>query len=82
MKVLVTGGSGFIGKNLIKNLLRRKNYQVFNIDKNCDEVKEFLCIEDSNYLRYKFFKCDLSIKSQINDILFETIPDLIIMSYY
>ena len=32
-KVIVTGGNGFIGSNLIKFLLQ-KNYFVINIDKN------------------------------------------------
>ena len=31
-KILVTGGSGFIGSNLIKYLLE-KNYNVVNVDK-------------------------------------------------
>ena len=31
-KVIVTGGSGFIGSNLVKFLLK-KNYYVINIDK-------------------------------------------------
>ena len=31
-KVIVTGGSGFIGSNLVK-LLLNKNYFVINIDK-------------------------------------------------
>ena len=44
-KVIVTGGSGFIGSNLIKYLLIKK-YFVINIDKltysaNSYKVKEF-----------------------------------------
>ena len=31
-KILVTGGSGFIGSNLVKHLLE-KNYNVINVDK-------------------------------------------------
>ena len=31
-KILVTGGSGFIGSNLIKYLLEKK-YKVINVDK-------------------------------------------------
>ena len=34
-KIIVTGGLGFIGSNLIELLLKR-NYQVINIDKNMD----------------------------------------------
>ena len=33
MRILVTGGAGFIGKNLIFKLLSSPNNIVFNIDK-------------------------------------------------
>lgn len=39
MKVLVTGGSGFIGTNLIEDLLE-KNYNVLNIDIKAPKIKE------------------------------------------
>ena len=32
-KIIVTGGNGFIGSNLV-NFLLKKNYFVINIDKN------------------------------------------------
>ena len=32
-KILVTGGNGFIGTNLILQLLKDKNNQILNIDK-------------------------------------------------
>ena len=34
MRILVTGGAGFIGKNLVIKLLSSPNNVVFNIDKN------------------------------------------------
>ena len=45
-KIIVTGGLGFIGSNLIE-LLIKKNYKVFNIDKvtyssNFYNNKEFI----------------------------------------
>ena len=44
-KIIITGGSGFIGSNLIQLLLKKK-YKVINIDKsaysaNPYNVKEF-----------------------------------------
>ena len=39
-KVIVTGGLGFIGSNLIE-LLLKKNFKVLNIDKNKRKVVEF-----------------------------------------
>ena len=53
-KVIVTGGLGFIGSNLIE-LLLEKNYFVINIDKvsyssNFYNVKEFKIIKIINLL--------------------------------
>ncbi|MFL2897655.1 MAG: GDP-mannose 4,6-dehydratase [Candidatus Pelagibacter sp.] len=58
-KVVVTGGLGFIGSNLVQILLKKK-YFVINIDKvsyssNFYNVKEFY--KNKNY---KFFKVDIN----------------------
>lgn len=59
--LIVTGGLGFIGSNLIK-LLIKKNYFVVNIDSksyssNFYNLKEF--IQNKNY---KFIKCNINDK--------------------
>src|SRR6056300_326724 len=74
-KVLVTGGLGFIGSNLI-DLLIKKKYQVINVDKisyssNFYNVKEF-----KNSKNYKFIKCDIRNKKLIK-ILFKYKPSCI-----
>ena len=43
MKVLVTGGVGFIGTNLIKELLKNEN-EVVSIDNYSTGLKENECI--------------------------------------
>ena len=67
-KIIVTGGLGFIGSNLIKLLLSKK-YYVINIDKvsyssNFYNIKEF-----SSSKKYKFIKVDLNNSGKILDIL-------------
>ena len=63
-KVLVTGGLGFIGSNLIKILLS-KNYFVINLD-NMSYSANFYNTKDFNHSKkYKFIKCDLNNKSKI-----------------
>ena len=75
-KVLVTGGLGFIGSNLIKLLISKK-YFVINLDKisyasNFYNVKEF-----SKSKKYKFIKADLNNKSKILNILVKYKPSII-----
>ncbi len=60
-KVLVTGGLGFIGSNLIK-LLLKKNYYVINIDKVSYSSNKFNVKEYDNNKNYKFIKLDINSK--------------------
>ena len=74
-KIIVTGGLGFIGSNLI-DLLIAKKFKVLNIDKvtyssNFYNVKEF-----KKSKNYKFIKCDIKNK-RIKKILFDYKPDCI-----
>ena len=32
MKILITGGAGSIGSNLVKKLVKNKNYEIFVVD--------------------------------------------------
>ena len=60
-KVLVTGGLGFIGSNLIK-LLLKKNYYVINIDKVSYSSNKYNVKEFDNNKNYKFIKLDINSK--------------------
>jgi len=67
-KVILTGGLGFIGSNLVE-LLIKKNFYVINLDKisyssNFYNVKDF-----KKNKNYKFIKCDINNKSKIYKIL-------------
>ncbi len=75
-KVIVTGGLGFIGSNLIKILLKKK-YYVINLDKftyssNFYNVKEF-----SKNKNYKFIKVDINNRKKILQILKKFQPNAI-----
>ena len=60
-KLLVTGGLGFIGSNLIK-LLLKKNYYVINIDKVSYSSNKYNVKEFDNNKNYKFIKLDINSK--------------------
>ena len=59
-KIIVTGGNGFIGSNLIYYLLNNK-YSVINIDKNRYSNGSFL-LKDIKNKKYKFIKLDINNK--------------------
>ncbi len=60
-KIIVTGGLGFIGSNLI-DLLINKNYFVINIDKVTYSSNFYNIKEHQNSKKYKFIKCDIKNK--------------------
>ena len=71
-KIIVTGGLGFIGSNLI-DLLIRKNYFVINVDKITYSSNFYNTKEYSNSKNYKFIKCDIGDK-KFKKILFKYKP--------
>ncbi len=67
-RVLVTGGLGFIGSNLIKQLIKQK-YNVINIDKISYSSNFYNTKEFKKNKKYKFIKCDIQNKKKILQIL-------------
>ena len=74
MKLLVTGGAGFIGSNLCRALLDRKDAVVAidNLNDYYDvNIKHWRLKELKKYSNFKFIKMDISNKEEIMD-LFKT----------
>ncbi len=73
MKILVTGGCGFIGSNFIRYILNKySDYKIINIDKltysgNLENLKD---IEENP--NYQFIKGDICSKQLIESILSNT----------
>ena len=77
--ILVTGGCGFIGSNLIQRLLESKEYYVINVDKlnYCANLKNISKkynfdthqVEDVDLTNYQFYKTDINNSDFILDIL-------------
>ncbi|MDC3325689.1 dTDP-glucose 4,6-dehydratase [Gammaproteobacteria bacterium] len=75
MKILVTGGAGFIGANLIRKLLEDNSLSILNIDSltyaaNLSAVEEF----NSNK-NYSFAKIDITDNKSVTKIFNEFRPD-------
>ena len=71
-KIIVTGGLGFIGSNLI-DLLISKNYHVINIDKVTYSSNFYNTREYKNLRNYKFLRCDIKNKN-LKKIIFKYKP--------
>ena len=67
-KIIVTGGLGFIGSNLIE-LLLSKDYKVVNIDKINYSSNFYNTLGFKQNKNYKFYKCDLNNYKKLNLII-------------
>ena len=77
-KFVVTGGSGFIGSNLVKFLLS-KNYFVINIDKLSYSANPYNLKKTIKNKKYKFFKTDINDQVRIYNILSRLQPKLMLI---
>ena len=75
-KILITGGSGFIGTNLI-NFLNEKNYIIHNIDKYsyCSTKEKFKILKNKKYFFHKF---NINNKNKLENSLEQNNFDLIV----
>ena len=82
--IIVTGGAGFIGGAVIRNLLINSSSNIFNIDKlsyasDLTGVNETLSkLTKNDQKRYKLLNSNLSKFSEINDLIKKIKPDLIL----
>lgn len=77
MKILVTGGAGFIGSNFIRYQLENYDDQIINVDKlsyagNLDNLK---AVENSP--NYEFKKFDICNKEKIDQIMHQGIDYIV-----
>lgn len=80
MKILVTGGCGFIGTNFIKFILESTPHSIINIDNLTYAAKgnnlKFLGLENNS--AYKFYKGDITNKNLIDEIFVNEKPDYVV----
>ena len=74
--IIVTGGLGFIGSNLI-NLLLNKDFNIINIDKITYSSNFYNTKNFEKKRNYKLIKCDIGNKTKIREILLKYKPIVI-----
>ena len=73
-KIIVTGGQGFIGSNLVEFLLE-KNYFVINIDKSSYSANPYNVKDFKKNKKYIFYKLDINNKTKLLKIIKKFKPD-------
>lgn len=78
MKLLITGGSGFIGSALVRHLIATTDWSVVNVDKlTYAAIPSSLPAEIEASNRYRFAHLDIADAPAITALLAETRPDAI-----
>lgn len=79
MKILVTGGCGFIGANFIYLLLdKRPNWEVICVDKLTYAANFHTLNNAFKNKKFKFYKVDITIKKDIDSIFKKEKPNLVV----
>jgi len=74
-KIIVTGGLGFIGSNLIE-LLLKNNFSIINLDK-VSYSSIFYNTKDFKSLNYKFIKCNINNQNKLLKIFNKIKPSCV-----
>lgn len=77
MKILVTGGAGFIGSAVIRHILRNTTDSVINLDKLTYAGNLGSVIEVSGCERYAFEKVDICNRAELDRVFDEHQPDAV-----
>lgn len=77
MKILVTGGAGFIGSAVIRHIINNTNDSVINLDKltYAGNLESLKLIEANE--RYTFIQADICDRTTLDKIFSDYQPDLI-----
>lgn len=78
MKILVTGGCGFIGSAFVRYLMEHTSHNVINLDKLSYAANDASSVYEVNSLRYRFYQADLTSLPEITHVIESEEPNLII----
>jgi len=78
MKILITGGSGFIGSALVRHLIHEMGYQVVNVDKLTYAVNEQALDSVRDHPEYHFEQVDICDAGSIQSLFKRHQPDAVV----
>ncbi len=78
MKLLVTGGAGFIGSAVIRHIIRDTDWQVANVDKLTYAGNLESLAEAGASNRHTHFKVDIRDRAAIDQIFHQVQPDAVL----
>ncbi|MGE0744762.1 MAG: dTDP-glucose 4,6-dehydratase [Rhodospirillales bacterium] len=78
MRILVTGGCGFIGSAVVRLLLRETEAAVVNLDKLTYAATPDAVAEVAGSPRYRFVQGDIGDRALVRRLIAETAPDAIL----
>lgn len=78
MKILITGGAGFIGSAVIRHIINNTDHSVVNVDKltYAGNLESLISVEDN--ARYAFEQVDICNAKEIGRIFNDYQPDIVI----
>jgi dTDP-glucose 4,6-dehydratase len=77
MKILITGGAGFIGSALVRHIINNTNDSVINVDKltYAGNPESLISVESND--RYTFEQVDICDRAELNRVFITYKPDAV-----
>ncbi|MBO2564635.1 dTDP-glucose 4,6-dehydratase [Shewanella algae] len=77
MRIIVTGGNGFIGTSLVRYLLTQTNHSVLNVDKLTYAANQVKVTNTSEAAQYQFIQGDICDRDTVDKLFSHFKPDVV-----